>query len=137
MPLYSGRPPLNPQSSARDGETSGRVSQGGKSVAGPNLSDRADALERTDNGCRTAAAEQMPPTGTAGIDRVARERAEGWVSELGQRISEAELTLATVGGFVADSPLGGAAAGAVASNLESAREQIATLRQVVRDLEGS
>lgn len=43
---------LSKQNSARDDDTSGRPSQGAKSMAAPNVPDRAEALEAVDNGHR-------------------------------------------------------------------------------------
>jgi hypothetical protein len=69
------------------------------------------------------------------IDCQARERAEGWLSELSEHIGKAELLLATLGGFC-DEGLGQAIVGAMGLSVGEVREQIPALRQAVRDMEG-
>ena len=70
------------------------------------------------------------------IDASARERAMRWVDELHEKVAEGELALATIGGFVGEHSLGGAAVNSVAIKLGEAREQLPVLRQAVRDMEG-
>ena len=72
------------------------------------------------------------------IDQQARERAEGWVGDLGQKISEAEAVLATLGGFFGDDyPLGRAVVGAIGIQAREMKEQLPALRQAIRDLDPS
>jgi hypothetical protein len=69
------------------------------------------------------------------VDAVARERALRWVDELHEKVAEAELVLATLGGFVDEHSLGSAAVNSTAIKLGEAREHLPVLRQAVRDME--
>ncbi len=69
-----------------------------------------------------------------GIDAQARERAEGWISELAEHVGKAELLLATLGGFC-DGDLAGAIVGSMGIKADEIREQLAPLREAVRGME--
>jgi hypothetical protein len=69
------------------------------------------------------------------IDRQARERAEGWITELGQKIGEAESLLSTLQGFVGGDSLPAGAVASAGRHAEAIRDQLPILRQAVRDLE--
>jgi hypothetical protein len=71
--------------------------------------------------------------GSAVIDKQAQERAEGWVFDLGQKLDEAELVLATLGGFC-DGDLSRSVVGAIGISVTEAKQQMPALRQAVRDI---
>jgi hypothetical protein len=103
-PLHSGR---NPQSSARDGETSGRPTQGGNSLS----------------------------ANTIAIDRQAREEALKAHGGLSADLNALDQHLAyLVGFFGADHPLASAVVGAVGISADEMRQQIRPLRQAILDL---
>ena len=105
-------------------------------MASPTIPD-PEILEAADNGCvvdlamhRAEIAHDEPAT-----DAVARERGLGRIDRLGEKIAEAELELATIGGFIGERSLGSAAVNSIAIKLGEAREQLPVLRQAVRDME--
>lgn len=71
------------------------------------------------------------------IDRQARERAEGWVSDLATKVDEAEAILATLSGFVEEGTLAFAAVGRAGVKAGEMREQIPAIRQAIRDRDPS
>lgn len=70
----------------------------------------------------------------AEVDRKAVETAEGWITELADRIDLALLQLSALQGFFKDEPLPQALVGAMGIDLGRAREHVLALRQALRDL---
>lgn len=67
-------------------------------------------------------------------DRKAVETAEGWITELADRIDLALLQLSALKGFCKDEPLPQALVGAMGIDLGRARQQLPALRQALRDM---
>lgn len=102
-----------------------------------NLIHPGDIVERVDNGRRLAPIECAPPLDhdNPPIDTVARERAEGWISDFAQKLAEAEAALATISGFIGDGSAGTVPVGRAGIKIGEAREEIPALRQAVRAME--
>jgi len=100
MGIHAGRP----QSSARDGETSGRLTQGGNSLSATTV-----------------------------VDEHAARFVRRLVGELGQQVGALEGTLATCSGAF-DEGLPSAAVEEMSLSLAEIRERVPALREAAREV---
>lgn len=76
----------------------------------------------------------LPAAEPIRIDDVARERAEGVISEIAMKAGEIEAYLAWLGGFVPERSLASSAVGSMGLSAGEIREQVPVLRQAIRDM---
>lgn len=76
----------------------------------------------------------LPASEPIRIDAVARERAEGAISELCEHLGQVELYLTWLGGFMPARSLGEAVAGRMGIKAGEIREQIGPLKAAIRDI---
>lgn len=76
----------------------------------------------------------LPAADPIRIDAVARERAEGVVSDLCQTIGKVELYLSWLAGFVDEQSLGAAVVGSMGITAGELREQVPALKAAIRDI---
>jgi hypothetical protein len=139
MSFYAGRQENGPRGVATPGSPTNTEAtvHAHPTLPDPEILEAADdgrlvdlAIYRALHGPAREIDHDNPP-----IDAVALDRAEGRISQLHDKVAEAEAVLSWLAGFVGEFNLGSAAVNSAGIKLGEVREQLPAIRRAVRDME--